>query len=74
MPAAGLMLLSKLENLEYDEWEKMIDTNLKGTLYGIGAVLPYFKAQKAGMLSTYLLLQDTRFMPAVPYIQQQSLL
>ncbi len=42
------MPLSKLENLEYDEWEKMIDTNLKGTLYGIGAVLPYFKAQKSG--------------------------
>lgn len=48
MPAAGLMPLSKLENLEYDEWEKMIDTNLKGTLYGIGAVLPYSKAQKSG--------------------------
>ncbi|WP_158796176.1 SDR family oxidoreductase [Pedobacter sp. L105] len=45
---AGLMPLSKLEELHHEEWEQMIDTNLKGTLYGIGAVLPLFKAQKGG--------------------------
>jgi NADP-dependent 3-hydroxy acid dehydrogenase YdfG len=45
---AGLMPLSLLENLHYEEWEKMIDTNLKGMLYGIGAVMPLFKAQKSG--------------------------
>ncbi len=45
---AGLMPLSFLENLHYEEWEKMIDTNIKGVLYGIGAVLPVFKAQKSG--------------------------
>jgi NADP-dependent 3-hydroxy acid dehydrogenase YdfG len=45
---AGLMPLSKLENQHFDEWEQMIDTNLKGTLYGISAVLPHFKEQKSG--------------------------
>lgn len=45
---AGVMLLSKLEELRFDEWNSMIDTNLKGMLYGIGAVLPYFKAQRSG--------------------------
>jgi NADP-dependent 3-hydroxy acid dehydrogenase YdfG len=45
---AGLMPLSRLENLHFDEWEKMIDTNIKGVLYGIGAALPIFKEQKSG--------------------------
>lgn len=45
---AGIMPVSMLENLHYDEWEQMIDINIKGVLYGIGAVLPHFKAQKSG--------------------------
>jgi NADP-dependent 3-hydroxy acid dehydrogenase YdfG len=45
---AGLMPLSRLELLKYDEWEKMIDTNIKGVLYGIGAVMPHFIGQKSG--------------------------
>jgi NADP-dependent 3-hydroxy acid dehydrogenase YdfG len=45
---AGLMPLSRLENLHFDEWEKMIDTNIKGVLYGIGAALQVFKNQKSG--------------------------
>ena len=45
---AGLMPLSRLDSLKIDEWDQMIDVNLKGTLYGIGAVLPVFKEQKSG--------------------------
>lgn len=45
---AGIMPLSMMENLHYDEWEQMIDINIKGVLYGIGAVLPHFKAQRSG--------------------------
>lgn len=45
---AGLMPLSPLESLKIDEWNQMIDVNMKGTLYGIAAVLPYMKAQKSG--------------------------
>lgn len=45
---AGVMPLSMLEALRVDEWEQTIDTNIKGVLYGIAAVLPTMKAQKSG--------------------------
>lgn len=45
---AGLMPSSMLENLHVDEWERMIDVNLKGVLYGIAAALPHMKTQKSG--------------------------
>jgi NADP-dependent 3-hydroxy acid dehydrogenase YdfG len=45
---AGIMPVSVLENLQYEEWEQMIDVNIKGVLYGIGAALPHFKAQRSG--------------------------
>jgi len=45
---AGLMPLSPLDSLRIDEWDRMIDVNMKGTLYGIAAALPYMKAQKSG--------------------------
>jgi NADP-dependent 3-hydroxy acid dehydrogenase YdfG len=45
---AGLMPHSPLERLKVQDWERMIDVNLKGVLYGIAAVLPHMKAQKSG--------------------------
>lgn len=45
---AGLMPLSRLEALEVDEWDRMIDVNVKGVLYGIAAALPGMKAQGGG--------------------------
>ena len=45
---AGLMPHSPLERLKIDEWDRMIDVNIKGVLYGIAAALPYMKQQKAG--------------------------
>ncbi|QEL10643.1 SDR family oxidoreductase [Kushneria phosphatilytica] len=45
---AGLMQQSPLEKLKIDEWDNMIDINLKGTLYGIAAVLPQMKSQQFG--------------------------
>ena len=39
---------SPLERLKIDEWDRMIDVNIKGALYGIAAALPYMKEQKAG--------------------------
>ena len=45
---AGLMPSSMLENLHVDEWDRMIDVNLKGVLYGIAAALPHMKGQKSG--------------------------
>jgi len=45
---AGLMPHSPLERLKIDDWNQMIDVNLKGVLYGIAAALPYMKQQKSG--------------------------
>src|SRR6266700_3687603 len=45
---AGLMPQAPLERLKVDEWDLMIDVNIKGVLYGIAAALPYMKQQKAG--------------------------
>ena len=45
---AGLMPLSPLEALKVDEWDRMIDVNIKGVLYGIAAGLPIFKRQGYG--------------------------
>ncbi|ABS68564.1 short-chain dehydrogenase/reductase SDR [Xanthobacter versatilis] len=45
---AGLMPQSLLERGRVDEWDRMIDVNIKGVLYGIAAALPHMKAQKGG--------------------------
>ncbi len=45
---AGLMPLSYIENLHTDEWEKMVDVNIKGVLNGLAAVVPDMKENKSG--------------------------
>jgi NADP-dependent 3-hydroxy acid dehydrogenase YdfG len=45
---AGLMPQSLLEKGKIEEWDRMIDVNIKGVLYGIAAALPYMKVQKSG--------------------------
>ena len=45
---AGLMPFSPLERLKVDEWNQLIDVNIKGVLNGIAAALPYMKEQKSG--------------------------
>jgi NADP-dependent 3-hydroxy acid dehydrogenase YdfG len=45
---AGLMPIRPMSEVNTDEWDAMIDVNLKGTLYGIAAVLPRFIGQGSG--------------------------
>jgi len=45
---AGLMPHSPLERLKIEDWNRTIDVNIKGVLYGIAAALPYMKQQKGG--------------------------
>lgn len=45
---AGVMPLSPLGALKVDEWEQMVDVNIKGVLYGIAAALPVFEKQGYG--------------------------
>lgn len=45
---AGVMPISRLDMYDVDGWDRTIDTNIKGVLYAIAAVLPHMKAQKSG--------------------------
>ncbi|MCC9624337.1 SDR family oxidoreductase [Thalassospira sp. MA62] len=45
---AGVMPLSPLSAVKTDEWNNMIDVNIRGVLHGIAAVLPIFKEQGSG--------------------------
>jgi NADP-dependent 3-hydroxy acid dehydrogenase YdfG len=45
---AGVMPLSKFEELKIDEWNRMIDVNLRGVLHGIAAALPVMRKQGHG--------------------------
>jgi NADP-dependent 3-hydroxy acid dehydrogenase YdfG len=42
---AGIMPVSPLDDLRVEDWEEMIDINIKGVLYGIAAALPVFRKQ-----------------------------
>ena len=45
---AGIMPIAPMAALKVDEWERMIDVNIKGLLYGVAAVLPIMLRQKQG--------------------------
>ncbi len=45
---AGVGPISPLDDLKVDEWEAIIDTNIRGLLYGIAAALPLFRTQQSG--------------------------
>ena len=45
---AGLMAIAPLSLAQTDEWDRMIDINIKGLLYGVAAALPVFEKQQSG--------------------------
>jgi len=45
---AGLMAIAPMSAVKTDEWDRMIDINIKGLLYGVAAALPVFEAQGSG--------------------------
>lgn len=47
---AGVMPLSPMASLKVDEWDRMVDVNIKGVLYGIAAVLPTMNSQGEGQI------------------------
>lgn len=47
---AGIMPLSPMAALKVEEWDRMIDVNIRGVLYGIAAVLPVMTGQGAGQI------------------------
>jgi NADP-dependent 3-hydroxy acid dehydrogenase YdfG len=47
---AGIMPIAPMAALKVDEWDRMIDVNIKGLLYGVAAVLPIMQKQKQGQI------------------------
>ncbi|MBV7483395.1 SDR family oxidoreductase [Bordetella sp. BOR01] len=47
---AGVMPLSPMASLKIDEWDRMIDVNIRGVLYGVAAVLPTMQRQGSGQI------------------------
>ena len=45
---AGIMPIAPMAELKVEEWDRMIDVNIKGLLYGVAAVLPIMQKQKQG--------------------------
>ncbi|EPY7202858.1 SDR family oxidoreductase [Klebsiella variicola] len=60
---AGIMPNSRLDELRVDDWNRAIDINLKGTLYGIAAALPFMKAQNSGHIINVSSLSGHRVRP-----------
>lgn len=61
---AGIMPLSPLDQLKIDEWNQMIDVNIKGVLYGIAAVLPTMRQQKSGHVINLSSVAGHKLFPA----------
>ena len=61
---AGIMPNSRLDKLQVEDWERTIDINLKGTLYGIAAALPFMKEQKSGHIINVSSISGLRVSPA----------
>ena len=62
---AGAGPISPLDDLRVDDWDEMVDVNIKGVLHGIAAALPVFRAQQAGHFVTTASTAAFRVMPAM---------
>lgn len=60
---AGIGLISALDELRVEDWEAMIDVNIKGVLYGIAAALPIFRRQEFGHFINVLSTSGLRIVP-----------
>ncbi|MGX1972313.1 SDR family oxidoreductase [Streptomyces kronopolitis] len=62
---AGVGTISPLDDLRVEEWDHMIDVNVKGVLHGIAAALPVFRAQGAGHFVTTASTAAFRIVPTM---------
>jgi NADP-dependent 3-hydroxy acid dehydrogenase YdfG len=60
---AGVSQLSRIDELDIDGWEEMIDINLKGVLYGMAAAIPIFKEQKSGHIINIISTSGIKIVP-----------
>lgn len=70
---AGVMPLSPLASLKVDEWDRMIDVNIRGVLHGIAAVLPSMQAQRSGQVINICSIGGFTLCQPPPFIAQRSM-
>lgn len=60
---AGIMPVGNLSQLKTNEWDAMIDINIRGVLYAMAGVLPEFEAQKKGQIIATSSVAGTKAVP-----------
>jgi NADP-dependent 3-hydroxy acid dehydrogenase YdfG len=60
---AGFARLSRIDELDIDDWDQMIDINIKGVLYGMGAAIPVFKQQRSGHIVNIISTSGIKIVP-----------
>ena len=60
---AGVAQLSRIDELDVDGWEQMIDINVKGVLYGMAAAIPVFKQQQSGHIVNIISTSGIKIVP-----------
>lgn len=60
---AGMSQLSRIDELDVEGWEQMIDVNIKGVLYGIAAAIPVFKQQGSGHIINIISTSGIKIVP-----------
>jgi NADP-dependent 3-hydroxy acid dehydrogenase YdfG len=60
---AGIGPISAMDALRVEDWDAMIDVDLRGTLYGIAAALPVFRAQESGQIVNVLSTAGIKIVP-----------
>lgn len=62
---AGIGPISRIDALDVDGWDAMIDVNLRGTLYGIAAALPVFSRQGSGHVINVISTAGIKMVPTM---------
>lgn len=62
---AGIGPISRFDALRVEDWDAMIDVNLRGTLYGIAAALPFFKLQQSGHVINVVSTAGIKILPTM---------
>lgn len=60
---AGVACLSRIDELDTDGWDNMIDSNIKGVLYGMAAAIPVFKKQQSGHIVNIISTSGINIVP-----------
>jgi NADP-dependent 3-hydroxy acid dehydrogenase YdfG len=62
---AGIGPISRFDALRVEDWDAMIDVNLRGTLYGIAATLPVFQRQQSGHVINIVSTAGIKILPTM---------